>query len=189
VHKADATRGRLVSESIAPFYADWAGYNRRTVATVRAMSEDDLALRVAGSNHWPIWAIASHMAVTRVFWLCHVLKEPGAETTPFTDPSGYGWEDDLAMVRTGTEVADAYEASWRIVAGCLERWTPTMLGETFRRDDRTRWEVHSRQSILLRLITHEAYHVGEISLTLGANGRSPIDLWPGAEWAEDASRA
>jgi uncharacterized damage-inducible protein DinB len=177
----------VVSETITLFYADWADYNRRTVAALRAMAEDDLALRVSGSDHWPIWAIAAHMAGTRVYWLCHVLKEPGAETTPFTDPGGFGWEDDLATVRSGTEVADAYEASWRIVAGCLERWTAAMLSETFRREGRAGWQVHSRQSILLRLINHEAYHVGEISLTLGANGGSPIDLWPPADWAEDAS--
>ncbi len=174
-----------MSNSIEPFYADWADYNRRTAAALRTMRHEDLALEVAGSEHWPIWAIAGHVAGTRVYWLCHVLGEPGAGTTPFTDPAGEGWEDDLSTPRSGPELADAYDATWRIVADCLRRWTPEMLAETTRRRGSAGWQVHSRQSILLRMINHEAYHVGEMSLTLGANGREPIDLWPAADWAED----
>ena len=73
--------------------------------------------------------------------------------------------------------------TWQIVEGCLLLWTPAMLGDRIRRDEDGRPpEFHTRQSILLRLINHEAYHVGEINLALGAAGREPIDLWPGAEW-------
>ena len=36
----------------------------------------------------------------------------------------------------------------------------------------------TRRSVLLRLITHEAYHVGEIAVIQGIDGRTPIDLWP-----------
>jgi uncharacterized damage-inducible protein DinB len=175
-----------VSGSIAPFYADWADYDRRTATALRAMSGEDLALPVS-AHGWPIWAVAGHTVGARVYWLCHVFGEPGAETTPFTDPSGFGWEDDLSVIRTAAEVGDAYDATWRVVAGCLERWTPEMVGESIRRQGRLGTQVHTRQSVLLRLINHEAYHVGEISLTLGAKGREPIDLWPAEEWVEDAS--
>ena len=168
--------------SIAPFYADWAGYNRRTVERLRGLSADDLALRVGGSNHWPIWAVAGHTAGARIYWLCSALGEPGADTTPFQDPSGFGWEDDLTTPRSAAELVEAFESSWRIVAGCLERWTPQMLGETFEGQGRSGLQRHTRQSVLLRLINHDAYHAGEISLALGANGREPIDLWPPADW-------
>jgi hypothetical protein len=39
-------------------------------------------------------------------------------------------------------------------------------------------QVHSRSSILQRLLTHEAYHCGELSQMLGINGLPQIDLWP-----------
>ena len=179
--------------SIAPFYADWAGYQRRTVAAIRRMTPEDLALPVATERSpdiapWPVWATLAHTVGARVYWLCHVFGEPGAETTPFTDPSGFGWEDDLGVVRSGEEVARAWESTWAVVAGVLERWTPDQLGEAIRRAGKTSVQVHSRQSVLLRLITHEAYHVGEISLTLSAAGREPIDLWPSADWIEGAER-
>lgn len=175
-----------MTDSIRPFYADWAGYNRRTVEAIAGLSADDLALTIPGSDHWPVWAVFAHSAGTRVFWLCHVFGEPGAETTPFQDPSGYGWEDDLATPRTAAELVGAYESTWRIVAGCLDRWTPAMLDETFRREGRSGTQVHTRQSILLRMINHDAYHLGEVNLTLGANGRETIDPWPAADWLEGA---
>ena len=177
-----------MSDSIRAFYADWAGYNRRTAEALRTMSAEDLALEAAESEHWPIWAIAGHTVGARVFWLCHVLGEPGADTTPFTDPTGFGWEDDRSTVRSAEEVGDAYDSTWRIIAGCLERWTPEMLEETFDRQGTLAMRRYTRQSTLLRLINHEAYHVGEISLILGANGREPIDLWPPGDWAVDAPR-
>ena len=181
-------------DSIRPFYADWAGYNRRTVEGLRKLSADDLALRIrtdraVGAEHWPVWAVAGHTAGARVFWLCHVFGERGAETTPFTDPTGLGWEDDLAHPRSAEEVGGAFESTWTIIEGCLERWTPAMLDEEISRDEDGRpRELHTRQSILLRMLTHEGYHLGEINLALGSNGREPIDPWPGHEWEQGAPR-
>ena len=174
---AIASQPRGVTE----FYADWRGYNRRMVGHLRSMTAEDLALE-DGTRHWPIWAIAAHTVGARVFWLCHVLGEPGAEGTPFVDPTGLGWEDDLEVVRSGDEVAGAWESTWDVVQGCLDRWTPDSLGLTVRREGRKGVEEHSRQSILLRLITHEAYHGGEIALIEGIHGRTQLDLWPARDW-------
>ena len=169
--------------SVAPFYADWCGYNARMVAHLRGLSAEDLAFRSrAGHDYWPIWAIAAHTVGARVFWLCHVLGEPGAERTPFTDPTGFGWEDELEVVRSAEEVAAAWESTWGVVQRCLDRWTPPMLDEAFPRQGRTGVQLHTRQSILLRLITHEAYHSGEIALIQGMHGRPPLDLWPARDW-------
>jgi uncharacterized damage-inducible protein DinB len=176
----------VTADSIRPFYADWAGYNRRTVEAIGRLSPDDLALRMTGSEHWPVWALFAHTAGTRVYWLCHVFGEPGADATPFTDPTGMGWEDDLATPRSATELVGAYESTWRIIDALLDRWTPAMLGETFRREGAAGVQLHTRQSILLRMINHEAYHVGEVNLILGAHGREMIDPWPPADWLESA---
>ena len=39
--------------------------------------------------------------------------------------------------------------------------------------------MHTRQSVLFRLVTHDAYHTGEMSLDLGSHGLGEIDLWRG----------
>lgn len=119
------------------------------------------------------------MAGARVYWLCVFLGEPGAELTPFTNSATDGWEDDLDHPREAKELVFALESSWAIVGGCLEHWTREMLDAEFRRERDGKTQVLTRQSVLMRLITHDASHVGEISQTLGMHGLKEIDLWTG----------
>lgn len=155
--------------------------NERIVEVLSRLSPEQLQLPV-GSPNWPIWASASHVAGARVYWLCHVFEQPGAEMTPFADPT-VGWEDDLAHPRQAEEVARALTSSWNVVERCLETWTPDSLSHEARRVRGEVVQIHTRQSVLMRLITHDAYHCGEISLTLGTHGlgahtpNGPIDLW------------
>jgi uncharacterized damage-inducible protein DinB len=165
------------SGSIRRFYDGWATYNERIVDVVRELTADQLALRPA-PDRWPMWATIGHTAGTRTYWLCGVLGEPGAETTPFPDPlSGVGWEDDEDNPRGAEELVMAWDTTWRIIAGCLDRWTPVMLQDEFVRETPLGKQIHTRQSVLMRLISHEAYHAGELSQTLGIHGLRQIDLW------------
>src|SRR6267142_5646916 len=152
--------------SIRLFYDRWPQYNRRVTEVIGTMTDEQLAIRPS-PEHLPMWAIAGHMAGTRVYWLCHVLGEPGAETTPWADPDAEGWEDDLDRPRTGAELVTALDATWAIVDGCLDRWTPEMLSEEFERFYGDQRQLHSRTSVLQRLLTHDAYHVGELTQTMG----------------------
>jgi hypothetical protein len=52
-----------------------------------------------------------------------------------------------------------------------------MLAEEFRRVRNDAVQIHTRQSVLMRLITHDAFHAGEISMILGVHGLPEIDLW------------
>ena len=166
-----------MSGGVAPFYERWGQYNGRLVDAIRGLSDEQLKLR-ARPGYWPIWAIAAHTAGTRVYWLCGVFKESGAESTPFTDPSsGIGWEDDESTPRGSKELVFALESSWNIIERTLERWTPAMLGEEFTREIGGKTQRHTRQSVLMRMLSHDAFHTGEISLVLGMHGLSEIDLW------------
>jgi hypothetical protein len=163
--------------SIRLFYDHWPVYNRELTEIVGAMDASQLAIRAA-PDRWPIWAVVGHTAAARAYWLCGILGEPGVEATPFPDVlSGEGWEDHLETPRTADELVGALDATWRIVERCLDRWTPEMLAETFERRGASGLQLHSRTSVLQRLLTHEAYHCGELSQTLGIHGLPQIDLW------------
>jgi uncharacterized damage-inducible protein DinB len=163
--------------SIRLFYDRWLQYNRRLTEVVGAMTDEQLAIRPS-PDLWPIWATVGHTAAARVYWLCGVLGEPGAASTPFADPmSGDGWEDDLDHPRGADELTSALITTWAIIDRCLDRWTPAMLEETVERLYGDQRQVHSRASILQRLLTHEAYHCGELSQTLGIRELPQIDLW------------
>ncbi len=162
--------------SIRGFYDRWPQYNERLIETIASLSGEQLTL-AAPSDHWPIWAIVGHTAGARVYWLCHVLREPGADATPFRDPGREGWEDDLDHPRTSDELIGAMRSTFAIIESALDTWTPAMLSETVQRSIGDEHQVHSRASILQRLLTHEAYHDGEIALILGLHGLEAQDLW------------
>ncbi|HLB75547.1 MAG TPA: DinB family protein [Candidatus Dormibacteraeota bacterium] len=133
----------------------------------------------AGTRPLTLWATTAHLAGARVYWLCAILQEPGAEGAPYSDATGAGWEGDLAHPRDPSELVFALESSWTIVQACLERWTPAMLQDEFRREIGGKLQLHTRQSVLLRLLTHDGYHGGEISQTLGMHALKEVHLWTG----------
>jgi uncharacterized damage-inducible protein DinB len=107
-----------------------------------------------------------------------VLGEPGREATPWPDAAiEEGWEDDLEHPRSASELVTALESTWAIIDRLLDRWTPAMLVEEVERFYGEERQVHTRSSIVQRLLTHEAYHCGELSQTLGIAGLPQIDLW------------
>ena len=163
--------------SIRRFYDRWPQYNRRLTQVVAAMTDEQLAIRPA-PDRWPIWATVAHTAGVRTYWLCAIVGEPGAGTTPFPDPANEpGWEDDLDHARSAAELVRALDTTWAIVDRVLETWTPKTLDETIERHYGGQRQLHSRASILQRLLTHDAYHCGELSQTLGIHGLPQIDLW------------
>jgi uncharacterized damage-inducible protein DinB len=163
--------------SVGQFYEGWQTYNERIIEVVRELSAEQLQVRPA-PERWPMWATLGHTAGVRVYWLCGVFGEPGAEATPFADPlNGLPWEDDLDTPRTADELTEALTTTWQVIAGCLQRWTPAVLFEQFEPLADKRTQVHTRQAVLMRIISHDAYHCGELSQTLGINAMPQIDLW------------
>ncbi len=161
--------------SVRHLYHGYERIGRRLVDGIRDLDAEALAL---GPPGWPVWAIASHVASTRVYWLCRVAGEPGLESTPFADADD-GWEDDLDHVRSAGELLHALESTWPVVAAALDGWTEPMLIEKFTRRRNDEVQEHSRASILTRLATHEAFHTGEISAILGSHGLAAVDPWDG----------
>ncbi len=172
----DISRASTGATSIRASFGSWDRYQRAFVDGLRRRTADELAVRI-GEDAGPVWAIAAHVAGARVFWLSGVFGEPGADATPFSDPFGAGWEDDLTTPRTADELVWALESSWSVIEGCLDRWTPAMLSGTATRATSAGPQVHTRESVLVRLLTHDAFHAGEISLALGSRGYVSLDLW------------
>ena len=163
--------------TVRSLYADWTQYRARLTGGVRHLTDAQLAIS-AGRGHAPIWALAAHCAGVRVYWLCGVLGEPGADGTPFPDPwAELGWEDDLEHPRSADELVQAFESTDAVIEHVLDTWTPSDLDVTFERHHRDAVQIHTRRSVLLRLLSHDAFHAGEISQLLGVHGLPAIDLW------------
>lgn len=168
----------MTSATIRAAYGMWPQYNRRLREVIAAMTDEQLALRPS-PERWPIWATVGHLACMRVFWLCDFAGEPGAASTPFTNAAYTCPEDDLDHPLAAVDLVAALDATFSIVERCLDGWTVAMLDEEIRRDFEGQQWVHTRGSVAQRLFTHEAYHCGELSQTLGIAGQPQIDLWDG----------
>ena len=163
--------------SIQPAYSSWPQYNQRLRDVVAGLTDEQLALRPT-PDRWPIWATIGHTACQRVFWLCDFAGEPGAETTRFTD-AGHNCpgDDDLENVLDAGQLVEALDSTFRIVEGCLDRWTLEMLEEEIRRPDYGPDWVHLRSSVLQRVFSHDVWHCAELNESLSRAGLPLIDLW------------
>lgn len=56
-------------------------------------------------------------------------------------------------------------------------WTLDMLEEEMCREDYGPEWVHTRGSVLQRVFSHDSFHCGELSQTLGFEGLPQVDLW------------
>src|SRR3954469_24051355 len=112
-----------MAPAMTSVYPDWKQHSDRFRDAVRDLTAEQLAIS-AGPEHGQIWQLAAHAVGTRVYWLCGVFMEPGADQTPWHDPlTGTGGEHEPDRPRSGEELAWAFDVTWEIVGGTLERWT------------------------------------------------------------------
>ena len=52
-----------------------------------------------------------------------------------------------------------------------------MMSDTVERSYRDVRQIHSRTSILQRLLTHDAYHGGELAIASGSHDLDPTYIW------------
>jgi hypothetical protein len=163
--------------TIRPAYSMWPKYNARLRAVVASMSDEQLAMQ-ASPERWPLWALVGHTACQRVFWLCDFAGEPGASTTPFTNAAyNCPGDDDLEHVLGAEALTGALDSTFRIVENCLDVWTLDMLDEEIRREDFGAGWVHTRGSVIQRVLSHDVYHCADLNGPLGVAGLPQIDLW------------
>ena len=167
----------MSSPTIRPAYSKWPDYNQRFRDIVAGLTDEQLALKPA-PERWPIWATIGHAACQRVFWLCDFAGEAGADTTRFTN-AGYDCpgDDDLENVLNAEQLTEALDSTFRIIEGCLDRWTLEMLDEVLRRPEWDDSWVHTRGSVIQRVFSHDVYHVADVNGVLGAAGLPQVDLW------------
>ena len=163
--------------SILPAYSSWPRLNRVLRDTVSTLTDERLA-RQPSPERWPLWATIGHAACQRVFWLCVFAGEPGAETTPFPN-SGYSCpgDEDLEHVLNADQLGEALDSTFRIIEGCLDRWTAESLDDVIRHPVGNESREHTRGWILQRVFMHDVYHCAELNEVLGIAGLPLVDVW------------
>ncbi len=163
--------------TIRPAYSKWPDYNRALRDVVAGLTDEQLATTPA-PERWPMWASVGHLACQRVSWLCGFLGEPGAETTPFPNALySCPGDEDLEHVLGPAQLAEALDSTFRVVEGCLDRWTLDMLHEEVRRTFDVEERVYTRGSVIQRVFAHDVYHCAELNEMLTTLGLPLVDFW------------
>ncbi|HLZ21609.1 MAG TPA: DinB family protein [Ktedonobacterales bacterium] len=146
---------------LTTFYTQWKEYQEHIKEAVAPLTADQLALRAAPDLR-SIGENAEHIIGCRVGWFTYTLGEDGGEFVK-------AWEKE-EPARSAAELAQGLDATWQLMAGCLTRWSPADMHQTFPDD----WDgkiVHvSRAWVVWHVLEHDLHHGGEISLTLGMHG-------------------
>jgi uncharacterized damage-inducible protein DinB len=156
--------------TLTAFYQGWDTYQAVLVQAIAPLSEEQLALRAAPSLR-PVWLLAAHIIGSRV--------------SSFQDSMGEGdpalaalesWDADGAPPRTAAELVQGLEATWQMIAACLDRWTPANLADTFVEQQGELIYSYTRQRIIWGILKHDLHHGGELFLTLGMHGLPTPDV-------------
>ena len=172
--------------TLKPFVDGWLGYQGLLLDAIRPLTVEQLSSKTAPFQ-WAVWQLAAHMAGSRAYWFHDVLGEGDAAvrdmfrvegtTVPGLPLEDAGWEDDERHPRTATELTDALERTWAMIAGCLGRWTAEDLEREFSRTRRSgEVQTFTRAWVVWHLIEHDLHHGGEISQILGTNGLAAPEL-------------
>ena len=157
--------------SVAPFYKGWDVYQGLLVTAIKPLTAEQLALRAAPGLR-SIGENALHIVGCRSYWFTQFLGEDWGEAMQV-----YQRWNELALtvkppVPSAAELVQGLERTWQFMAGCLARWTPADMQQTFPDEP---VEV-SRQWVIWHVLEHDLHHGGELSLTLGMHGLAAPDL-------------
>ena len=174
---AQPTTTAMGTTTVRAAFPTWADHNRRLMARVAAMTEEQLAIQPS-PDRWPLWASIGHLACQRVFGQCDFAGEPGAAESPFPN-AGFNCpgDDDLETIWTSAQLVDALERTFAIIDGALGKYTLQDLEEVISHPDWGPDWVRTRGENLQRTYAHDLWHMAELNEALTRAGLEPLDIW------------
>jgi len=151
--------------TLTTFYTSWKAYQDHLKETLTSLTTEQLALRAA-SGLRSLGETVVHIIDCRRVWFTGFLGEDGGD-----EVKAYATWDELGEpIPTAAELAAALDRTWHFMAGCLARWSPADMHQTFA-DERDGKRVElSRAQVVWHVLEHDLHHGGEVSLTLGMHG-------------------
>ncbi len=159
-----------MTTALSYLFADWDLHQRRFVNMIAPLTPEQLLLRSA-PHMWHVSGLAAHVVGARSFWFHHIMHEGPPEVGRWL-----GLDDGPESERTVERIVQGFNETWDMIAAMLARCTVADLDDTFDRhypDGRVK--TFTRQALIMRVLTHDAAHAGEISQILGMHGVTGLD--------------
>ena len=82
----------------------------------------------------------------------------------------------IAIADQPIELVRWLEMSWQMIELTLQQWTVADLSKTYKHTWMGKTYAVSRQWTIWRILTHDVYHGGQLSLMLGMQGIEAFEL-------------
>lgn len=137
-------------------FESWRACQQALVRALAPLTEAQLRQLPLPGRRTP-GEIAEHIVFGRALHLQTALGEAAAELRPFV-----AWNAATEPPRSAAEIVRGLEATWRVIAECVMRGTPT--------DDIGVGDEPPDMRTVWGLLDHDLPHAGQLSLVLRACG-------------------
>jgi uncharacterized damage-inducible protein DinB len=168
--------------SLATVFDGWDGYQTSLVHAISPLTPEQLRWHPAGDLR-TVGQLARHISFGRLIWLLRMDAPGSAEVASQisvweTDSDGNrDFEDDaFAITEDPAELVRWLESTWSIISATLQQWQVSDLSRTYRHTWNGTTYANSVQWTIWRVLTHDVYHGGELSLMLGMQGIESFEL-------------
>lgn len=153
-------------------YHGWQTDHDLLIQAITPLTPEQLALRPAPHLR-SIGDIARHIIGARARW-CRMVLDLGDDDLAVLGQ----WDRPDMPERTAAELVEGLRASWAVLRAALAGWSVADLAHAIPNNDPDPGEpaAFTRQWVLWHLIEHDLHHGGEISLILGSNGLTGLDI-------------
>jgi hypothetical protein len=142
-------------------FESWRDYQQALKRAIAPLTVQQLQRRIVPNQRTP-GEIAEHIVFGRAWHLHKTLGERAAELTPLLQ-----WGSAGNPPHTAAEILEGLELTWKVITDCLMRGSPTdVISEQDQSIIQTIWG----------LLDHDLPHAGELSLLLGADGISGVEI-------------
>ena len=174
--------------SLAAIFDGWDGYQTSLVHAIAPLTPDQLRWHptsesptIAGLR--TVGQLARHISLGRLSWFLRMDAPGSAELAGLisdweTDSDGnrHIVEDAIAITEDPVELVRWLEATWGMIAATLQQWQVSDLTRTYRHTWNGTTYANSVQWTIWRILTHDVFHGGELSLMLGLQGIESFEL-------------
>jgi len=161
------TEARTTLEVI---YENWQGYNTRLQKCIAPLKAEQLLLQPA-AHLWPLGQVVQHMISVRAGWFSGTLQDPDEGMQAYMQ-----WGQRESPERSAAELVRGLDRTWAFIQSRLQRWTPADCARTFPDEmDGQKYEV-ARSWVIYHVLEHDLHHGSEVSLILGMNGLTPLEI-------------
>ena len=151
-------------------YQGWERYNGLLAGALAPLGDELLDLRATPGLR-SIRELAYHLIAVRARWFRGVLGE-GDDIIAAIGT----WDREGEPARGASELVAGLAATWQLIAGAVNRWTPEQLREDIQVEGDGAVETFTRPWVIWHLIEHDLHHGGEIGYSLGMHGLAAPDI-------------